>query len=410
MTRPGAGKSAKPSVKAAFYILAALLTLLGLEAAARIGFAAKDWVRAKLPIQPAQIMNLHVYQMLDPKDPGLWRLKPGYSLTLSQLMEDNRKAGRVLAVKVVEEKARQYHTAPEQVLFQVNRGGYKGPELDPRHGKVRVLTLGDSCTFGTYYDKSCYARVLERELSHRGRPVEVVNGGVEGYAPREVLKRIEEFKALKPELTTIYLGWNALYAEDMSATFQGLHSDWLSSLEKHVALIHAARRIYEKTGTLIAGRQRTAMALYEKKKNPDQAAPELARLEGYKPSFLGQVEEIITQMQSAGSRVVLFTLPGLYRLDEVPTAQALKIGHLPEFTDNPYVLAKMVRNYNQELRLLGQRRGVRVIDLEQWGLDTLKPRDKYYMDSLHLMEPGQEMIGEYLAGRLAPLLQGGGKK
>ena len=54
-----------------------------------------------------------------------------------------------------------------------------------------------------------------------------------------------------------------------------------------------------------------------------------------------------TPMQAAGSRVVILTLPGLYQTDRDPSPRALEIGHLPTFTDNPFVLARMAELYSE---------------------------------------------------------------
>ena len=84
----------------------------------------------------------------------------------------------------------------------------------------------------------------------------------------------------------------------------------------------------------------------------------------------------------------------------------MKIGHLPTFTDNPYVLAKMSEGYNAELRKLATREGLQLIDLDAWSHHALTPRDEYFSDSVHLYEDGQEMIGSYIVGELSPTVKG----
>ena len=41
-----------------------------------------------------------------------------------------------------------------------------------------------------------------------------------------------------------------------------------------------------------------------------------------------------------------------------PSPRALEIGHLPTFTDNPFVLARMAERYNEALRALARDRGL----------------------------------------------------
>ena len=84
-----------------------------------------------------------------------------------------------------------------------------------------------------------------------------------------------------------------------------------------------------------------------------------------------------------------------------PTPQALKIGHLPEFTENPFVLAKLTERYNIALRVLAKRRDLGLIDLEKWSVQALRPREDFFLDSVHLTGSGLDMIGNYMADQLA---------
>jgi hypothetical protein len=125
------------------------------------------------------------------------------------------------------------------------------------------------------------------------------------------------------------------------------------------------------------------------------------RLASSPPPGLDEIERIVDAVRGAGSQVVVLTLPGLYVLEEDPSPRALEIGHLPPFTDNPFVLAAMTRRLNDALRELAAARGLQVVDLERWSLTALTPRDGYFLDAVHLTDDGQTRIGEYLAAQLA---------
>jgi hypothetical protein len=112
----------------------------------------------------------------------------------------------------------------------------------------------------------------------------------------------------------------------------------------------------------------------------------------------------VDEMQAAGSRVVLVTLPGLYASDRDPSPRALEIGHLPAFTDNPFVLARMAERYNDQLRRLASERGLGLVDLDSWCRQELRPADEHFVDSVHLDERSQERAGTFLAQALAPLI------
>ncbi|MGA8761303.1 MAG: GDSL-type esterase/lipase family protein [Candidatus Sulfotelmatobacter sp.] len=362
-------------VLAGFLLLLFLLAML--EGAARLVFHFKSAFHS----------NLNEYQMVDPANHHLWILRPGYSQTLNGLVAEKQRTSHTLAVDYLAQRGAQLGVHPEDVLFQVDRDGFKGPEIDKSHSRVRILTIGDSCTFGSWFDQYSYPRALERELKSSGRDVEVINAGVEGYSPTQVLARINEFKALRPEITTIYIGWNALFSDD--ALPGGFHYYTWMLLE----------RSYERLFPY-----RAALESYQRPKHPNRNDPKLVQLEGYVPPFLKDVQQIVREMKGAGSKVVLITLPGLFATQEEPSARALQIGHLPRYTSNPFVVARMAERYNVALRDLGQQDGVQVIDLEKWSAVALQPRDKYFFDSVHLYEEGQAMIGKEIAAELAPTL------
>ena len=167
-----------------------------------------------------------------------------------------------------------------------------------------------------------------------------------------MLGRIEEFKALRPEITTIYIGWNALYAE--SEAF---------GIESYLKSVRLFRKAYGKLKEKIFGRTEMALEAYGRPKHVQRDAPEVQALEGFEPTFMSDLETIVQEMQAAGSEVVLIILPGLYVMDEEPIQRAMEIGHLPTFTENPYVLAKMSAEYNKRLRRMARSQDLLLVDL-----------------------------------------------
>lgn len=376
--KEGQGHSPRYIPLMAIVLLLVLLSTLG-EGIARLAFHGRKFVAAG---------NLNEYEVQDSKDRKLWRLRPGYAQTFEQVIVAKQNSGRDLGVEYLKQRAPKLGIRPQDIVFRINEDGFKGPELDKSHSRLRILTLGDSCTFGSLFDAWSYPRVLERELRQLGWKVEVVNGGVQGYSPKQVLARIEEFKALKPEITTVYIGWNAIFSYDAlpNRGFR-FYTPWLVRT--------AYARLFP---------HRAALSLYNRPRHADKNDPELKQLDGYVPPFMKDVELIIRQMQSSGSKVVLVTLPGLYTTKEEPSARSLQIGHLPGFTKNPYVLAKMAEEYNSALKRLARQYGLQVIDLAEWSDAALYPRDAYFFDSVHLYEEGEELVGKYMAQLLVPVV------
>ena len=368
-------------IRAAAAATVVLMTALMCEGLARVAVAAKETFLKNSAL--ATVGELNDYQMLDPTNRKLWRLRPGYAETLGQAIAMKQRSGRILAATHLIQYGKKLQIQPEDIIFRINSEGFKGPELDRTHSRLRILTLGDSCTFESLFDQYSYPRVLERELRQIGWNVEVVNGAVEGYSPKHVLMRVAEYKGLRPEITTIYIGWNGLFSDDaLPERF-------------HLYTLRLVRSSYARLFP-----ERVALAAYTKPKHPDRTDPQLRRVDGYVPPFIADIEQIIRQMQTTGSTVVLVTLPGLYTTEQEPSVRALQVGHLPNFTDNPYVLAKMAEWYNTALREMAKKYGLPLIDLERWSETALQPRDAYFVDSVHLSEEGEVKIGEYIAKEL----------
>lgn len=80
---------------------------------------------------------------------------------------------------------------------QINSLGLRGREVGQKSpDKLRILTLGDSYTFGSgVADDETFSAVLERELG--AERVEVVNAGIPGYG---IFQFVELFRRLAPAI------------------------------------------------------------------------------------------------------------------------------------------------------------------------------------------------------------------
>jgi hypothetical protein len=393
--------SVRLSVRIGAVLVSVLLALVVLEVFARIAYHNRDSIRTFVLWIAGDAVSLGLldeYEMRDPDSPANWVLRPNYQRTLGDVISEKRRQGKLLAVQQLEQTAEQLGLNHSDVVLRINSLGLKGPEIDESRTRPRVLTIGDSCTFGTLVDHFSYPRSMERALAKLGTPTEVVNGGVEGYWPRNVTRyRMEGFRDLKPEITIIYIGWNAIYHE----------SNWPKQLvvgSNHLYLVRVVDILVTRVAYLLDP-QGAALRLYNRPKRPNPSDPLLDAIGGLRPPFIRDVETIISRMMEAGSKVVLVTLPSLYSTGETPSVRALELGHLPDFTDNPFVLAKLAEEYNRALRALANKHNVRLVDLEAWAERTLRPKEDFFSDSVHLTEVGQEKLGTYLASQIVDLVR-----
>jgi lysophospholipase L1-like esterase len=390
--------NAEPHRERAAVRIAALLVSFAIalgfgEIGARLLERFEQPIRAALGLANAPD-DLDAYEMPDPENPGNWVLRPGYTSTLREVVAEKAARGKADAAQRLQTAARTLGIPDDEVVYHNNAHGFRGPELDESRARPRILAIGDSCTAGSQIDRFTYARSLERSLATRGIEMEVVNAGVEGYAPKNVRMRLDRLVELKPQWTTIYLGWNAIYSGRQPLEGPGRWSHfWRIGARTWNSFTR------ERKDTLTLARE-----ALERPSRPDATVLEAQWLRDYTPEFLADIEAIVDRMQDAGSRVVLVTLPGLFTTRQAPTARALEVGHLPVFTDNPYVLAAMSERTNEALRSFAARRGLPVIDLERWADESLHPRDAFFIDSVHLDELGQEKIGIEMAEAFAELL------
>jgi lysophospholipase L1-like esterase len=96
----------------------------------------------------------------------------------------------------------------------INSRGFRSDEFEPakKPGEFRVITLGDSCTFGDgVANWETYSKVLEKNLQAQRpqTPTTVINAGVPGYTSYQARTYLEnELIKLKPDVVTIYVGLN----------------------------------------------------------------------------------------------------------------------------------------------------------------------------------------------------------
>ncbi len=98
---------------------------------------------------------------------------------------------------------------PPELAYDVriNSLGLRGAEVGraPTPGRVRVLALGDSMTFGFYLEEDeTWPAQLEQRLRAAGRDVEVINAGVGGYGiPSETRFLEERGLGLDPDIVVL---------------------------------------------------------------------------------------------------------------------------------------------------------------------------------------------------------------
>lgn len=270
--------------------------------------------------------------------------------------------------------------------IRVNSLGFRGPEvaIAKAPGVYRIVTLGDSATFGPREVECAYPYLLTDLLAPRR--MEVVNAGVEGYRSDRALAHLQrDVMPLEPDLVTVFIGWNDLYQTDPS-----VESDQLSlrgsPLAQALTLSDAAqtfRRLFFLR--FQSGRAQTSAA--------SSSLPP-----GYEPVGYGErLRAIIQTARAGGASVVLFTWPTI--LGDMMAPDAVAKVHYPPYTTSLPELRTLYEQYQAVLRKVASDEGVPVVDNAAIFPDDQKAA--LFVDTAHFTCQGQAMVAGNVARALA---------
>ena len=245
----------------------------------------------------------------------------------------------------------------------INSFGVRGPEPAPEADGIRVLSFGDSITFGYgVADDETYPAAMGRALAARG--VEVVNAGVTGYTSHQVLGLVRRLAPrLQPRLVTICIGWNdgnRRAVDDREWARRLSRASPLGGALERVALFRAMTNLY--------------------------------------------VRSVVTADKRSGATTQRVPLAH-YRENLTSIVAACRAsGAIPVFVDLPHVQplpASLNRTYRDALQQTSRALGAPLLSVGDLGLDS--PRHdtgELFLDALHLRPEGNAQLGQLLARQL----------
>ncbi len=100
--------------------------------------------------------------------------------------------------------------------YSINSYGLRGPEIASKGDNIRIVALGNSCTFGwsVLYDSTYLAQLAHLINADTALPqVEVINCGIPGYSSFQGRRfLVSDVVALKPDIILVMFGWNDQWA------------------------------------------------------------------------------------------------------------------------------------------------------------------------------------------------------
>jgi lysophospholipase L1-like esterase len=261
-----------------------------------------------------------------------------------------------------------------------NAQGFRGrvpAARDKPPGTLRVLFLGDSCTF---LGNPVYPELVERDLARRLAPrrVECLNAAVPGYSSFQGRRLYERLAAWRPDAVVIYFGWN-----DHWPAHGGLPDRVQASLSGGLRTVAIGRAAW--AGVVASRSARVPLAEFA------------ANLGAMRDAALAR-----------GQVPVFVTAPAGFRDGALP-AWAYDF-----FGDNYAMTAEGVRAipathraYAQAVRGVAADRGAVLVDAERIFRDSGRTDTELFRDDLiHLKAPGHELLARALADGLAAAFAG----
>jgi lysophospholipase L1-like esterase len=302
----------------------------------------------------------------------------------------NRQTGRLELVPNLQ------YTDRHGDEFRINARGFVGPEFDqsPPEGVVRIIAVGDSCTFLLGFWRFAYPSILERYLNATagGRRFEVINAGIEGYNSTFAKARIEEeLIGYRPQVVLIYIGWNDLMKIDPRSMQAAGRYSALTGLMEQSYLVRAYRKAMFVHLRPLLFQPRVGVDTHSD--DYDEYVPA-----GYQSNLRSSIETL----RSHGIQSVLMTLPTVVRPDMSRAELEEQHVFFPYFAGTYSVgqFLSLHRSYNRVVRDLGERLNVPVVDLD--AAFERHAKEPLFWDTMHPSRKGHCLIADELFAHVAP--------
>ncbi len=273
--------------------------------------------------------------------------------------------------------------------IRINSWGFRGADfsLKKDDGVYRILTLGDSITFGSSLAVS-YPEYLQEMLNSNGREgkrYEVINGGVPGYATGQVFLKLKDWAPrLKPDLVILYCGWNDFFSYyPGDPRFQCRADSWFNRLlERSYVLKMLVKVSFQYVRPHVNALKRKAPELYQLYRD-------------YEPVQTRQnIREIIRFIEENNLKAVIMTMPGLLDADDLERYRSKLV--FPFFTTDEELLKILLGKYNSLItEEAGSSRSVHLFELREKFKD-MHNIGRLFLDLNHFNDEGTKIFAESL--------------
>jgi lysophospholipase L1-like esterase len=194
----------------------------------------------------------------------------------------------------VENQVLETRHRPVVWTIRTNDLGFRGPPLPAAPSGLRILTLGDSCTFGFRVEEEATypARLRGACVVRTGRPAVVLNAGVPGYTSHQGRRVLESLvDRFRPDVVTIAFGTNDRETDRLS---DAERAAWLDTANGRLTWASQRSGVFRVLSGLLG--------------RPDTPAPVARPRRVDVEAFRANVDAMIDLARRASARVVLLDL------------------------------------------------------------------------------------------------------
>jgi lysophospholipase L1-like esterase len=279
--------------------------------------------------------------------------------------------------------------------FYVNTRGFVGAEfqepVSPEN--IRIVTLGDSCTFGGGTDRDTYGGQLEIHL-HRidhTRRYQVINAGIRGLNTEFALRRlVTKVLPLGPDILTVYLGWNDLMKLEPRGQAEKPGTAIVARLLDRLWLIKGMRKLIFYYLRPLVSAPITG------------PASRSGKFRDYRPAvFEENLRRIIQAARDQGTTVVVMTLPSVVS-DNMSLDDLHRLNVIFPYFQSAYSVGDfvdLIAAYNRSIRATVAREAM-LVDLATEIADRADRRYLFF-DTMHPNQAGRVVIAEILARHIS---------
>ncbi|MCP4705178.1 MAG: SGNH/GDSL hydrolase family protein [candidate division Zixibacteria bacterium] len=261
--------------------------------------------------------------------------------------------------------------------FKINSFGLRGEEVPKQSDKIRIVGLGNSCTFGWHTpENEIYLRQLEKLINADTTlpQVEIINAGVPGYTSFQGQYFFENhISALESDIVLMMFGWNDQWAaaDNIPDKDQHFPSQFILDIQDFVSRLKIYRLL------------RKIILLTTEKPLAETIMQENQVYRVTFDDFYSNLNGIIKTAGNNKTQTIILTSP-------IPS---LENYYPPGSKSNMHIFHN---NYNNQARSLASNTETALIDVSHEFDNYFDLFDDAKMDPIHFNSKGHLVLAEQI--------------